>query len=57
MAVGVLNDKSNLEGSGNAEWQHRTKPNNSFDASGFSMDVIVNLDAIRTFLPPRQFGR
>jgi len=33
-----------IEGSGEEEWQRRTKPNNSFDRSGMSLAVIDNLD-------------
>jgi hypothetical protein len=33
-ALGTLNDRINIEGSGEAEWLRRTKPNNSFNASG-----------------------
>jgi hypothetical protein len=32
-AVGALNDKTNHESSGKAEWQSRTKPNISFNRS------------------------
>jgi len=42
-AAGALDDRINRESSGKAEWQRRTKPNNSFNRSGISLDVIVNL--------------
>jgi hypothetical protein len=32
-------------------------PNNSFNASGISMDVIRKVECFSQFFPPRQFGR
>jgi hypothetical protein len=51
-AVSALKDTINVEGSREAEWQHRTKPNNSFNRSGINLNVIENLDAARQFFPP-----
>jgi hypothetical protein len=51
-AVGMMNDKISREGSGNKEWQRRTKSNNSFNRSGISLPFIESLDAIRRFFPP-----
>jgi hypothetical protein len=42
-ASNEMNDRINGESSGGAEWFSRTKSNNSLDASGISLDVIVNL--------------
>lgn len=47
------NDKINIEGSGKAEWFGRTKPNNSLNASGFSMDVMRKVGCRSQFFPPR----
>jgi hypothetical protein len=38
-----LNNTINGEGSGKEEWQRRTKSNNSFNRSGISLPLIVNL--------------
>ncbi len=56
-AAGALNDRIESARSGDAEWLRRTKSNNSFDRSGISMAFIVNLDVIRGYFPPGQFGR
>jgi hypothetical protein len=40
VAVGVVNDKIKVGSSSNAEWQSRTKSNNSFNASGISAAFI-----------------
>jgi hypothetical protein len=40
-ALRVLNDTINREGSGNKQWQRRTKSNNSFNRSGDSIFFMV----------------
>jgi hypothetical protein len=42
-----------IEGSGEKEWQRRTKPNNSFNASGISSDVIHMIEGFSQYFPPR----
>ena len=49
-ALGTLNDRINIEGSGEAEWLRRTKPNNSFNASGISLSLMLDL-AFAAMLP------
>ena len=39
-AAGTLNDRINGERSGAAEWQRRTKPNNSFNPTRLSVAFI-----------------
>jgi hypothetical protein len=57
-AVGTSDDTISREGSGNEEWQRRTKSNNSFDRSANSAAFIVNLrvSAIRRARLIRAFG-
>jgi hypothetical protein len=45
-ALGALNDSINIDGSGAAEWQRRTKPNNSFNRSGMSLPFIRKIEGL-----------
>jgi len=56
-AMGALNDKINLEGSGEEERLRRTKSNNSFDRSGMSTPFIRKIEGLVRCFPPGQFQR
>jgi hypothetical protein len=51
-ALGASNGGINIEGSGKADWLRCTKPNNSFNRSGVSLDVIRKIECFSQFFPP-----
>jgi hypothetical protein len=51
-AWGTLNDRINGKKSGKAEWQSRTKPNNSFNPSGISLLFVRKIEGLVRFFPP-----